>query len=173
MENIKCRLSKINKWMSCNFLKLIINKTPLSVCGKARFFTAFQPRIQSLKSSIHLDSDPASCVKLLGVFIDDTLSFDRMINETCKICFYKLTKLRNLRLFLNVWIKIMLVKCFILSRLDFCNSVYANIPLYFVHKLERVLNACIRFICNIPMNNHNLLSYYKECHILPILYRMK
>ena len=45
--------------------------------------------------------------------------------------------------------------------------------MYLVHKLERVLNACIRFICNISMNNHNLLPYYKECHILPIQYRIK
>ena len=87
MENGKCCLSKINEWMSCNFLKLDINKTQLLVCGKARFLTAFQPCIQSLKSSIHLDSDPDSCVKLLGVFINETLSFDRMINKTCKICF--------------------------------------------------------------------------------------
>ena len=127
----------------------------------------------TLKSSIHLDSDPASSVKLLGVLIDETLSFDRMINETCKICFYELTKLRNLSSFSETRNKIMLVKCFILSRLDYCNSVYANIPLSLVHKLERVFNACIRFICNIPMNNHNLLPYYKECHILPIQYRIK
>ena len=159
--------------MSCNFLKLNLNKTQLLVCGKARFFTAFQPCIQSLKSSIHLDSDPASCVKLLDVFINETLSFDCMINETCRICFYKLTKLRNLCSFLEARNKIMLVKCFILSYLDYCNSVYANIPLYLFHKLEKELNACIRFISNIPMNNHNLLSYYKECHILPIQYRIK
>ena len=165
MENIKCCLSKIDKWMSFDFLKLNLNKTQLLVCGKARFLTAFQPCIQSLKSSIYLDSDPASCVKLLGMFIDETLSFDRMIDETCRICFYKLTKLRNLRSFLEAWNKIMLVKCFILSRLDYCNSVYANIPLHLVHKLERVLDTFIRFICNILMNNHNLLLYYKECHI--------
>ena len=79
--------------MSCNFLKLNLNKTQLLVCGKARFLIVFQPSIQSLKSSIHLDLDPASCVKLLGVFIDEVWSFDRMINETCIICFYKLTKL--------------------------------------------------------------------------------
>ena len=58
--------------MSCNFLKLYLNKTQLLICGKARFLTAFQPFIQFLKSSIHLDSDPASCVKLLSVFIDET-----------------------------------------------------------------------------------------------------
>ena len=71
MENIKCCLSKINKWMSCNFLKLSLNKTRLLVCGKARFLTAFQQCIQSLKSIIHLNSDPASYVTLLGVFIDE------------------------------------------------------------------------------------------------------
>ena len=111
-----------------------MNKTQLLVCAKATFLTAFQP-------CIHLDR--ASCVKLLGVFIDETLSFDHMINETCKICFYKLTKLRNLRSFLEARNKNMLKKCFILSRLDYCNSAYANIPLYLVYKLERVLNACI------------------------------
>ena len=173
MENIKCCLSKIDKWMSCNFLKLNLNKTQLLVCGKAGFLTEFQPCIQSLKSSIHLDSDPASCVKLLGVFIDETLSFNRMINKTSRIYFYKMTKLRNFRSFLEARNKIMFEKCFILLRLDYCNSVYANIPLYLVHKLERLLNACIRFICNIPMNNHNLLPYYRECHILPIQYRIK
>ena len=151
--------------MACNFLKLNLNEMQLLVCGKARFLTAFQPCIQSLKNSIHLDSDPASCVKLLGVFIDKTLYFDRMINETCRICFYKLTKLRNVRSFLEAPNKIMLVKCFVLSRLDYWNSVYANIPLYLVHKPERILNACIRFICNILMNNHNLLPYCKDCHI--------
>ena len=122
MENIKCCLSKIDKWMSCNFLKLNLNKTQLLVRGKARFLTVFQPCIQSLKSSIHLDSNYPSCVKLLGVFIDKTLSFDRMINKTFKICFYKQTKLQNLRSFLEARNKIMLVKCFILSRLDYCNS---------------------------------------------------
>ena len=85
--------------MSCNFLKLNLNKTQLLICGKARFLAAFQPCIQSLKSNIHLDSDPTSCVKLLGLFIEETLSFDRTINKTCKICFYKLTKLRNLHSF--------------------------------------------------------------------------
>ena len=59
--------------MSCNFLKLNLSKTQLLVCGKARYLTAFQPYIQCLKSSIDLDSDPASCVKLQGVFIDETL----------------------------------------------------------------------------------------------------
>ena len=67
----------------------------------------------------------------------------------------------------------MLVKCFILSRLDYCNSVNADIPLYLVHKLERVVNACIRFICNIPMNNHNLLPYYKSGYITnPVSYKV-
>ena len=52
-------------------------------------------------------------------------------------------------------------------------SIFSMYWKLIAHPEERVLNACIRFICNIPMNNHNLLPYYKECHILPIQYRIK
>ena len=121
--------------MSCTVLKLNMNKTQLLVCVKARFLTAFQPRIQSLKSSIHLDSDPASCVKLLGVFTEKTLSFNRIINETCTIGFYKLTKLRNLRSFLEVRNTILLVKCFI---------AYCNI--FIIAILYMQIYHCILFI---------------------------
>ena len=53
MENIKCCLSKIDEWMSCNFLKLNMNKTQLLVCGKARFLTAFQPCVAGYYPTTH------------------------------------------------------------------------------------------------------------------------
>ena len=102
------------------------------------------------------------------------MTFALMINETCKICYFKLTKLRNLRHYLSQEIKIMLVKCFIISRLDYCNSLYACTPQYLLNKLKKVLNACIRFIFNLPLYSRiSLLPYYKECHILPIDYRIR
>ena len=96
-----------------------------------------------------------------------------MITETCKIFYFKLTKLRNLRSFLSYDHKIILVKTFIISRIDYCNSLYACLPHYLLRRLERLLNACIRFIFNISIFNHNLLSYYFNSLILPIEYRIK
>ena len=67
----------------------------------------------------------------------------------------------------------MLVKTFIISRIDYCNSLYACLPHYLLHRLERLLNACIRFIFNILIFNHNLLLYYFNSYILPIEYCIK
>ena len=110
---------------------------------------------------------------MLGVALDQSLSLDHMITETCRICYFKLTKLRNLRSFLSYDHKIMLVKTYIISRIDYCNSLYACLPHYLLRRLERLLNGCIRFIFNILIFNHNLFSYYFNSHILPIEYRIK
>ena len=111
--------------------------------------------------------------KLLGVHLEQTLPLEHMVTETCKICFFKLLKLRNLRVFLSQKHKIMLIKSFIISRLDYCNCLYACIPHYLLRKLEKVLNACIRFIHDIPLTNHDLINCYADSHILPIEYRIK
>ena len=96
-----------------------------------------------------------------------------MITETCSICYFKLTKRCNLQSFLSYNYKIMSVKTFIISRIDYCNNLYACLPHYLLHRLERLLNACIRFIFNISIFNYNLLSYYFNSHILLIEYRIK
>ena len=68
----------------------------------------------------------------------------------------------------------MLVKCYIISRLDYCNSLYSCCPQYLVNKLHKVLNACIRYIYNVSVYNHTaLLPFYKQCHILPLKYRIQ
>ena len=66
---------------------LIVDNVSLLLISLEDFTNSVYTCNESLKSSVHLDSDPAFSVKLLGVFIDQTLSFDRMINETCTICF--------------------------------------------------------------------------------------
>ena len=82
----------------------------------------------------------------------------------------KLTKLRNLLSFLPYNQKIMLAKSFIIFYIDYCNSLYACLPQYWLRRLERLLNVCKRFIL---ICNHNLLSYYGICLMLPIAYRIK
>ena len=95
-------------------------------------------------------SDIVYSSKILGVIPDDQMRFNHMVNDTCKTCFFKLSKLKNLRYFLSHDMKIMLVKSLVISRLDyliiaiFFIPVY--IPKYLLNKLKRVLNASIKFI---------------------------
>ena len=101
VKKLKNCLHKINLWMSKNFLKLNVNKTQLLICGKKRLLDTYQPNILNLKNSLNIDTDLLPKAKLLGVVLDQSLSLDRMITETCRICYFKLTKLRNLQSFLS------------------------------------------------------------------------
>ena len=174
VEKFKNCLHKINLWMSKNFLKLNVNKTQLLVVyGKKQLLDTYQPYILNLKNSLNIDTDLSPKAKLLGVVSDQFLSLDHMITETCRICYFKLTKLRNLQSFLSYDHKIMLLKTFIISCIDYCNSLCACLPHYLLCRLERLLNAYIRFIFNISIFNHNLLSYYFNSDILPNEYGIK
>ena len=168
----KC-LHKIKSSMSQNMLKLNLDKTQLLVCGKKRLLHLYQVDIDHFNTDLQINCSLMTSAKLLGVFLDQTLSLEHMVTETCKTCYFKLTKLRNLRGFLSVKHKIMLVKSFVVSRLDYCNCLYACIPYYLLRKLEKVLNACIRFIYDISLFNHDLIDYYVDSHIMPIEYRIK
>ena len=95
---------------------------------KKRLLDTYQQHILNLKNSdINIDTDLLPKAKLLGVVLDQSLSLDHMITETCRICYFKLTKLCNLRSFVFYDHKIMLVKTFIISRID---SAIAFMPVY-------------------------------------------
>ena len=66
----------------------------------------------------------------------------------------------------------MLVKQLIISKLDYCNSLYYNLPKKRLKKLQSVLNGGVRFIYNITDRNEDLMPYYKKAHILPVMQRL-
>ena len=67
----------------------------------------------------------------------------------------------------------MLVKQLVLSKLDYCNVLYVNLPMKSLKKLKSVLNAGVRFIYNVEDHSEDLLHYYRRAHILPIEERIR
>ena len=74
--------------------------------------------------------------------------------------------------YLDIPVKIMMVKQLVIMRVDYCNALYTNLPKYLIKKLGSILNNGIRFIFNIKECKEDLAPYYKEAHILPILLRI-
>ena len=70
-------------------------------------------------------------------------------------------------------LKIQLVHSCILSRMDYGNSLYLNLPLKQLKKLQRLLNASIRFIFNIRDRRASITPYLKKAHILPVQLRVR
>ena len=68
-------------------------------------------------------------------------------------------------------IKLPLLTSYVLSRLDYCNALYATCPKAIENKLQRLLNACVRFVVNVP-NGSDIKSFSKDLHILPVKFRI-
>ena len=67
----------------------------------------------------------------------------------------------------------MLIKTLILSKVDYCNALYAGINKTEVRKLSHTIDNAVRFIFNIRDWTMDLKEYYKKAHILPVELRVR
>ena len=73
---------------------------------------------------------------------------------------------------LNVTLKIQLVHSVILCKWDYCNSVYFNMPVNQINKLQRIQNCAVWYIFNNHDRRQLIAPYLKKLHSLPIKYQI-
>ena len=165
----KC-LAEIKSWMVKNFMKLNETKTELLIMGKPLVLQKFDLKVTIQFGST--DIAPTECKgdswKSLGVKLDGALSMERQINSVKQKCSWTMTNIRNIGRYLDEEVKLMLVKQLVISKLDYCNALYMNLPKKRLKKLKSILNGCVRLIYNVHDRKEDLLPYYKKAHILPI-----
>lgn len=110
-------------------------------------------------------------VTSLGVKLDENLNLKKQIAKFKQAGFYTISNLGRLKNILSHDVKMMLVKQLVLSRVDYHNALYANLPDCDIKKLQSVLNAAVRFIYNAGrrVEARPLLI---RAHILPVRYRI-
>ncbi len=72
----------------------------------------------------HLSSYFTPCAKNLGVLFDGNLGFDKQISAVVKSSFFQLRRLLKNKSLLSVK---QFIHLFVLSRLDYCNSLYKSV----------------------------------------------
>ena len=169
-HNLTNCLSDIKKWADDNYLKFNESKTNFV-------------NITSAKSKLEvtnldcLDEDTVfvDVVKNLGVLMDHSLNFKHQINKVCRNGFATLSSLwRVSSRVSNISTKIQIVQATIISQIDYCNSIYVCLPNSEIKKLQRLMNAAVRFIYNLRRKNNDSITHYlKKCHFLPVSLRCK
>ena len=109
-------------------------KRKLFLLLQRRFSTLTVPQSINLEGS---DIKLANTVLNLGVCLDPTLSFQPQISSVCRICYLELRRISAIRHYLSEDATKRLVCAFILSRLDYCNSLLAGCPKYLLSKLKK------------------------------------
>ena len=174
LQLIKDCLNEMKKWMLQNFMQLNESKTQFAVLGKKSVLKNCDDISLEFNSSSITQSDfKNDSVKSLGVKLDSDLSMLRQISDIKMKCFWTLSNLRTFSHYLDEDLKITLVKTLIISKIDYCNALYAGCNQYAIKKLQSTMDYAVRFIYNITDWSKDLTPFYKKAHILPIAFRIK
>ena len=163
-------LNQVKLWANCNYLKLNDNKT------KFLRVTSEKPRIKHLDCKL-LDLEVTvfeKQVKNLGVIVDQKLSFKSQINKVCQLGYFMLKNLWRISdKISSIELRIQIIHSCIISHIDYCNSLFVNLPQCDINKLQMLMNASVRFIYSLRRSKDISITYYlKKCHFLPVKLRV-
>ena len=161
--------SEISNWISNNWLKLNEEKTVFLIAGTGR--QCSKVIIDSL-NVVGIDIKPRTSVRNLGVIIDQDQSLKEQVNAICRSCYGHLRSIIQIRPYLTKSTAHTTVQSLISSRLDYCNSLLAELPQYLIHKLQKVQNWAARIVLNVK--KHDSISVHlHQLHWLTVKFRIK
>ena len=170
LSNISKCVEHIENWMSSHFLKLSVSKTEVIFIGTKQQLLLHKPEIKIGKKVFKFSVDCS--IRSLGAYLDPTLSMKSMINVFAKTCHNNLRKVGKIRNCLDTESRLLLVKSFVLAKIDFCNILLSTVPVSYLKPLQKVLNYSMRFAYCLR-KRESVSMYLKKSHILPVIYRIR
>jgi hypothetical protein len=169
-HSVEACVRDVKAWMTSNKLKLNGDKTELLVAGTKHFLSLIKPPPVMMIDNTEICPSPA--VRDLGVYIDSKLSMKNHISFVCKAANNEIRKLAAIRNFLTHNATVQLVSNLVLSRLDYCNSLFAGLPEEQLSRLQTVQNNAARLIVR-KSKRHHVTPYLRQLHWLPIKSRVE
>ncbi|KAK3568676.1 hypothetical protein QTP86_012870 [Hemibagrus guttatus] len=164
---ISACLPDISSWMTAQQLKLNPSKTELLIIPGDP--SPAQDLAISLSNSM---ISPTASARNLGVTMDNQLSFSSHVTNVTRSCRFLLYNIRRIRPFLSTQATQVLVQSLVISRLDYCNSLLAGLPLNAIRPLQMIQNAAARLVFNLPKFSHTT-PLLRSLHWLPVAARIR
>jgi len=145
-------LQQISSWMTANLLTLNSSKTEFLLIG-----------LRKQLDKIHNSSlNTTHSARNHGFIFDEHLTFSDQISAISKACYYHIRQLRCIRPYLDSNTACTIATPIVNSKLDYCNSLYYNLPKSQITRLQQIQNSLVRVVVKTP----------KCCHITPILHSL-
>ena len=136
-------LASLNDWFSANALKVNTSKTQLIVFGSRQKLRKLPDFSVTFRDAA---LQPCSQVGNLGVTFDSTLSWDAHVSDFCRRCTGLLIGLSHARHCLPDGIIYLLVTALVISRIQYCLTVYGNGSQKNFDRIQKILNFAARVI---------------------------
>ena len=168
-SELKTCIEDVAKWMKSNKLKMNDDKTELMCVGS-------KSKLCKTNLSTMAFSDCeitfAKSVRNLGVYMDESLTMESHVNHMCKALYLQLRRISKIRPFLSADTTNKLAIAFILSRLDYCNSLLAGLSEDKLSKLQRIQNNAARLVLR-ESRRYSATKLLKTLHWLPVKARIE
>lgn len=154
--------------MNGNKLKMNSNKTEFIECGSRQQLE----KCEAKKINICGDNvEKQHCIRYLGAFLDETLSFKEHSIRKCKTAMLNYFKIKSIRQYLSSDATETLVLSLVISHLDYCNVILYGISQAELSKLQRIQNMCAKLVLNRSKFESSKQALF-DLHWLPIKARI-
>ena len=168
LHSMQSCISDVKAWATANMLKLNDSKTELMLVTSKR-----SKHLHNLPTSITIGNAQISfkqSVKNLGFTLDCHLTMNAHVSNIAWTFYFELRRLASIRRFLTSTATATLVSAFVLSRIDYCNSLLFGSTHDVTSHLQRIQNYAARVIFRLPMSS-SITIHLKSLHWLPVKVR--
>lgn len=130
--------------MSINMLKLNAGKTEVLLIGSPYHLYALPSLSINICGSI---IESSTSVDNLGCVFDSQLHMQGFISKKIRSALYYLRNIARIRKYLTEDTTRTLIYAFVMSRLDYCNSLLIDLPTTSLQQLQKIQNGAARVIC--------------------------
>ena len=168
LHSMQSCVSDVKAWATANILKLTDNKTELMLVTSKR-----TRHLHNLPTLITIGNAQVSfkkSVKNLGLTLDSHLTVNAHVTNIARTCYFELRRLASIRRFLTSTATATLVSAFVLSRIDYCNSLLFGSTHDVTSHLQRIVNYAARVILCLPKSS-SITIHLRSLHWLPVKVR--
>jgi hypothetical protein len=170
LEAMQDCIVDVRSWMTSNKLKLNNEKTEVMLLSSAQMSHKIdRPSTMTVGDATVPFS---SSVVNLGVTLDHHLEMKVHVRNVVRAANYELRRIGSIRRFLTTQAAATLVSAFVLSRLDYCNSILYGSHDYLLESLQRVQNNAARMVLRVPKKDH-ITPHLLSLHWLPVSARIE
>ena len=168
LHSMQSCISDVKAWATANVLKLNDSKTELMLVTSRS-----SKHLHNLPTSITIGNAQISfkqSVTNLGFTLDCYLTMNAHVSNIARTCYFELRRLASIRRFLTSTATATLVSSFVLSRIDYCNSLLFGSTHDVTSHLQRILNYAARVKMRLQMSSR-ITIHLKSLHWLPVKVR--
>ena len=151
-QNLQMALQNLSEWCKLNGMPLNTDKT------NAMLITTSQKRLHLHNDILHLtyNNDVLNSVekeKVLGIHIDDNLTWSIHINFIAKKMSSNLWLLSKLKDYLSTEHRVQFYKTYIQPQIDYCSTIWGRTSQYNLNRIFRLQKRAVKIIVNYQYDN--------------------